>query len=99
MTDAKLLVVVGFVLNFAPLAGCLFVPPRLGGVLSSELSCHWPEQFCLCVEKWKLLVPLLWVDVSALLTLLAETDCCSGRLCLRSCFCALVYSCLWRLIL
>ena len=99
MTDAKLLVVVVFVLNFAPLAGCRFVLPRLGGVLSSELSCHWPEQFRLCVGKWKLLVPLLWVDVSALLMLLAETDCCSGRLYLHSCFCSPVYPFLWRLIL
>ena len=97
MLDYLFMVV--FVLNFAPLAGCLSVLPRLGDVLSSGLSCHWPERSCLCVRKWKWLVHRLWVELFALLMLLAEANCYCYLPFLRSCFCLLIYPFLWCLIL
>ena len=95
MLDYLFMVV--FVLNFAPLAGWS-VLPRLGDVLSSGLSCHWPERSRLCVRKWKWLGHCLWVELFALL-MLAEANCHCYLPFLRSCFCLLLYPFPWRLIL
>ena len=95
MLDYLLMVV--FVLNFVPLAGCLSVLPRLGDVLSSGSSCHWPERSCLCVRKWKWLVRCLWVELFALLMLLAEASCHCYLPFLRSRFCLLIYPFVWLL--
>ena len=85
-TDAKLLVDCGFVLNFAPVAGCLFVLPCPGGVFSSELLCHWPWWSLLGVRKLRWPRRCLWAEQFALVMLLAEASGHSYLLLLRSCF-------------
>ena len=89
------LLIVVFVLNFVPLAGCPFVLPRLGEVLLSGLFCHWPERSFLCARKWRWPGRRLWVELFALVMLLAEASCHCYLLLLRSCFCLLIYPFVW----
>ena len=86
-TDAKLTGDCGFVLNFAPVAGCLFVLPCAVGVFSSGFLCHWLRWSLL--DAWKLGCPrrCLWAEQFALVVLFAEASGHFYLLLLRSCLC------------
>ena len=80
------MVIVVFVLNFVPLAGCLSVLPCPGEVFPSGLLCRWPQWSFFCVWKWRWPGRRLWAESFALVMLLAEASCHCYLLLLRSCF-------------